>query len=149
MREGLITAAIVATLLTGCTARRHAVGSVAAASEERMSLRREAAETDMIDLAMIDNLTLEHPEIIIIDTVTHRSLTIKGARLTRERSARAESVHECAETTACYSAASEATVSDREVTTEGRTGLRPIWVIITAAIVWLLTGVKKWGDNNK
>lgn len=100
----VLPAAFVAgAFLTGCSAS-HKV-----AEQREVSIEREEAVTRNLDeltaaaAAIVENIVIERPEIIVTDSVSRRSVIIRGERLEHGRAAveASESVRqECVDSTA-------------------------------------------------
>lgn len=136
--RAVMTGLCLAAMLAGCNARHKAAESASASGIESVAAARRMAERQALVTALHERLVLESPEIIVHDPVTDRSVTIRGERIVSGREVTAES--QTSTITEADSAASVMidTASQRKASTEGKTGLNLLSVVIIGTVIVII-----------
>ena len=137
----LPAALIAGAVLIGCSASRKVAEQCEVSIEREEAVTRNLDELTAATAAIVENIVIERPEIIVTDSASRRSVIIRGERLEHGRAAieASESVRqECVD-----SAASTAdTLSSRRDVADNMKAFRLtdalLAAAIAAAILWLL-----------
>lgn len=130
-------------LLSGCHAHREVAERVTSNCESAVSAEQNTIDMKALCITLADDLTIERPEIILHDTAGHRSVTIKGERLRRERATMAEACAEQAREVTTATQERTETSARREAVTDAGTVRWPLFATAAAIILLLVSSVKK------
>ncbi|MBD5228607.1 MAG: hypothetical protein HDS69_00960 [Bacteroidales bacterium] len=138
----VLPAAVVAgALLTGCSASRKVAEQCEVSIEREEAVTRNLDELTAAAAAIVENIVIERPEIIVTDSASRRSVIIRGERLEHGRAAveASESVRqECVDSAA---SSAGALASRRDVAGNMKAFRLTdalLAAAIAAAILWLL-----------
>lgn len=138
----VLPAAVVAgALLTGCSASRKVAEQCEVSIEREEVVTRNLDELTAAAAAIVENIVIERPEIIVTDSASRRSVIIRGERLEHGRAA-VEASETVRQERADSAASTAGTLTSRRDVADNMKAFRLtdalLAAAIAAAILWLL-----------